>query len=98
MYEWAVHIKYPTDSIWKEGSFLLYGCGCRGIKILGRFDLKNILDEEILTKRIKNGVLRDYFINECQICSNCFNNWHLYDLYLGNDINKKQISVLKNIL
>ena len=99
MYEWAVHIKYPTDSIWKEGSFLLYGCGCRGVKILGRFDLKNTFDEETLTKRRKDSVLKDYFVNKCQICkSNCFNNWHLYDLYLGNDTNKKQISVLKNIL
>jgi sulfatase maturation enzyme AslB (radical SAM superfamily) len=99
MYTWAVHIKYPTDSLWNEGSFLLYGCGCRGIKILGRFKLRDSYDPEILVQRMQSPILKDYFENTCALCKHeCFNNWHVYDLYLKDQKGKKQLAILSKFL
>lgn len=98
MFEWALHLKYLGDSLWADGGFLLYGCGCRGIKVLGKFDLKSKFDSEIVVERKQSPVLVDFFRNHCETCKeDCFNNWQLYDLYFRRNADQ-EIKVLKNIL
>lgn len=98
MFEWALHVKYLGNSLWTDGSFLLYGCGCRGIKVLGKFDLKTKFDSEIIVKRKKSSILSDFFYNNCSICkNNCFNNWQLYDLYFQKKAGQ-EIKILKDII
>lgn len=89
MNEWALSIKYLENSIWEDGQFLLYGCGCRGVKILGKMDLKVKFENEEIVQRIKSKILKEYFKNDCYICKNdCFNNWHFYDLQLKHKASK----------
>jgi len=96
MFDWALHLKFLSDSLWTDGYFLLYGCGCRGLKVLGRFNLKSKFDAEEVMERTQSPILRDFFTNKSYICKNdCFNNWQFYDLLIKNPSLKKKISILK---
>lgn len=84
-YNWCLTLEYVNCSLWTSGNLISYGCGTKGDKSLGSFNLKEGVDHDLLVERKADEFLKKYFeggFGECR--RNCFTNWHMVDmLYSG---------------
>jgi len=85
-YKWCLTVEYVDCSLWKSGNLISYGCGTKGDKSLGMFNLEEKIDQDLLVERKNSKFTERYFqegFGECQ--KHCFTNWHMIDmLYRGS--------------
>lgn len=80
-YKWCLTLEYINNALWKSGNCISFGCGTKGAKNLGIFNLINKEDKELLIERTNSENLAKFFDDLHGDCkSKCFTNWHMIDL------------------
>jgi hypothetical protein len=85
-YNWCLTLEYVDCSLWTTGNLISYGCGTKGDKSLGSFNLKEKVDNDLLVERKADKLLKKYFEGGFGECNrSCFTNWQMIDmLYRGS--------------
>lgn len=89
---WTVSMHFRGNSIIDDCKFLSFGCGMRGVRDLGAFDINNNIDVDKFLKALdvtdkeKKDLFRfkEYDIGgELECSTKCFPDWIMFDLILS---------------
>ena len=86
-YSWCLTVEYVNFALWTSGNVLSYGCGTKGDKSLGIFNLDEQVDQSLLAERKADPLLTEYFQDgKGRCCFDCFTNWHMIDMFYAEKL------------
>lgn len=82
IYRWCASMHFLKRSIAEDGAFVSYRCGMRGIGRIGQFGVKEELQEDTFTGKLRTSEESEFRAFRCR----CFVDWTAFDLIFDGTI------------
>ena len=96
IHEWLLSVHFRGNEIVTGGNFLGFGCGMRGEKELGIFDINSEDSVRDFVQKVNDKTLTELFNNpemaSYQCSQGCFVDWIIFDLVLSNAVSLEQVT------